>query len=473
MKAAGVVRQLFAELQLPWPGDERLSLSGSEPALPSSFAIGTAAQSSMAAAALAASEYGRMAGGPATVVSSNMRHAALECCSHFAIDGVAPNLWDKFSGLYETADGFVRMHTNFAHHRDGALAILGLEANTANKADVQNVLRTWAAVDFETVATERGLVVSKLRSRAEWLAHPQAQFVQNLRLVHEEVIQPAHSKIIAKNVIKPQTSGLNSSKNTPNRPLEGLKVLELTRILAGPVCGRTLAAYGAEVMLINGPHLPNIDAIADTSRGKRSAQLDLRTALGKATLRALVAEADVFVQGYRPGGLEALGFGPQALAEINPRIVAVTLSAYGHAGPWAHKRGFDSLVQTATGFNTDEQAAAGTALPQTLPAQILDYATGHLMAFAAIAGCIKRNADEAPTAKHMRLSLARTGEWLRSLGRLPDGFAAPKPNFAGYVSTDPSGFGALTALNHAVGFNGMPATWRLPSMPPGSHLAAW
>ena len=250
-------------------------------------------------------------------------------------------------------------------------------------------------------------------------------------------------------------------------------MLELTRILAGPVCGRTLAAYGAEVMLVNGPHLPNIDAIADTSRGKRSAQLDLRTALGKATLRALVAEADVFVQGYRPGGLEALGFGPQALAEINPRIVAVTLSAYGHAGPWAHKRGFDSLVQTATGFNTDEQAVAAAALPQALPAQILDYATGHLMAFAAIAGCIKRDMDATPTARHMRLSLARTGEWLRSLGRVANGFAAEKPSFEGIVSTEPSGFGTLTSLNHAVSFDGVPATWRLPSVPPGSHPAAW
>jgi crotonobetainyl-CoA:carnitine CoA-transferase CaiB-like acyl-CoA transferase len=164
-------------------------------------------------------------------------------------------------------------------------------------------------------------------------------------------------------------------------------VLDLTRILVGPACGRALAAYGAEVMLINAPHLPNIEAIASTSRGKLSAHVDLRTERGRCDMDALLARTQVFVQGYRPGALDALGYGPQALAERWPGIVYVSLSAYG---PWSARRGFDSLVQTATGFNHAEGAAAGAAAPKPLPMQILDLATGHLMAFAASAALLRQ-----------------------------------------------------------------------------------
>jgi crotonobetainyl-CoA:carnitine CoA-transferase CaiB-like acyl-CoA transferase len=258
-------------------------------------------------------------------------------------------------------------------------------------------------------------------------------------------------------------------------PLQCLRVLDLTRILAGPICGRALAAYGADVLLINAPHLPNIDAIADTSRGKRSAWLDLRSAQGKAVLRQLIADADIFVQGYRPGALQALGFGPEQVAAINPHIVYVSLSAYGDTGPWAQRRGFDSLVQTATGLNADESAAAGLDLardpPRALPMQILDHATGYLMAFAALAALVKQK--EQGGAYHVRLSLARTGQWLRTLGRVDNGFSIPKPSVAPYLYTEPSGFGQLTALTHSARLSGAELTWALPAMPPGTHAPAW
>jgi crotonobetainyl-CoA:carnitine CoA-transferase CaiB-like acyl-CoA transferase len=204
-------------------------------------------------------------------------------------------------------------------------------------------------------------------------------------------------------------------------------VLELTRILAGPVAGRTLAAYGADVLLVNSPALPNIDAIADTSRGKRSAHVDLRTDAGRDTLRVLVRDAHVFMQAYRPGALDALGFGAETLAAIAPGIVCVSLSAYGHVGPWAGRRGFDSLVQTATGFNVAEAQAAGAASPKAMPVQILDYAAGFLMAFGT-AVALRRQATEGGSW-HVRVSLAGTGRWLRSLGRVPDGLAARAPSF--------------------------------------------
>jgi len=159
----------------------------------------------------------------------------------------------------------------------------------------------------------------------------------------------------------------------------------LSRVIAGPVAGRTLAAHGADVLLISGPDLPAIPWLSiDTGRGKLTSFVDLKSEQGRKTLRALLAGADIFSQGYRPQAIAALGFSPEAAAEISPGIVYVTLSAYGHAGPWAGRRGFDSLVQTATGFNHAEGQAAGIEDPKELPAQMLDHATGYFMAFGAM-----------------------------------------------------------------------------------------
>jgi CoA-transferase family III len=471
---------LWQQAALPAEALQRATLTGQDPVLPSSFAVGAAAQASIAAAALAATQVGLQRGMAAHTVSVDMQHAALECLTHYAIDGRVPNIWDKYSGAYRAQDGWVRIHANFAHHRDGALALLGLKAGDGtSKADVERALQAWRAEDFEQAAAERGLVVAALRKHAQWLAHPQAAAVAERPLfAMEDIAAPA---------IFHWASGQLASQNQrwsapqqptgaqPALPLQGLRVLDLTRILAGPICGRALAAYGADVLLVNSPHLPNIEAIADTSRGKRSAQIDLRTAQGKAVLRQLIAHADIFVQGYRPGALQALGFGPVQVAAINPSIIYVSLSAYGDAGPWAQRRGFDSLVQTATGFNADESAAAGLNLasdpPRALPMQILDHATGYLMAFAALAALVQQK--EQGGARHVRLSLARTGQWVRSLGRVDNGLHIAQPSLEPYLYTEPSGFGQLTGLTHSARLSGAELRWALPSMPPGTHPPEW
>ncbi len=477
-----VAQQALATLwqyaQLPGDALQRAMLTGQDPVLPSSFAVGAAAQASIAAAALAATQVGLLRGLPMHTVAVDMQHAALECLTHYAIDGRTPDIWDKYSGAYRAQDGWVRIHANFAHHRDGALALLGLKAGDGTtKADVERALQAWRAQDFEQAAAERGLVVAALRTHAQWQAHAQSAALADQPLFAiENIAAPA---------IFQRAGGLLASQNArwsaPRPaagalalPLQGLRVLDLTRILAGPICGRALAAYGADVLLINAPHLPNIEAIADTSRGKRSAQLDLRTAQGKEALRQLIADADIFVQGYRPGALQALGFGPEECAAINPQIVYVSLSAYGEQGPWAQRRGFDSLVQTATGLNADESAAAGLDLavdaPRALPMQILDHATGYLMAFAALAALMQRKQG---VARHVRLSLARTGQWLRTLGRVDQGFSVAKPSLEPYLYTEPSGFGPLTGLTHSAQLSGRTLTWALPAMPPGSHAPQW
>jgi crotonobetainyl-CoA:carnitine CoA-transferase CaiB-like acyl-CoA transferase len=444
--------------QLPTDALAHVVLHGLEPVLPSSFAVGTAAQVPIAAAALAACELGHTRGQARQHVRVDMLHAALECEGWCSIDGQVPKIWDTYSGMYRCADGWVRVHANFAHHRDGALQLLGLRSETAQRADAERALLDWRALDYEQAAAERGLVVAAMRSFEQWDAHPQAQALAGQPLMSFERIGEAPPLSLP---------GLAADQ----RPLSGLKVLDLTRILAGPACGRTLAAYGAEVMLINAPHLPNIEAIASTSRGKLSAHVDLRSERGRGDLDALLARTHVFVQGYRPGALEALGYGAHALAERKPGLVYVSLSAYGSEGPWRMRRGFDSLVQTATGFNHAEAEPAGSDRPKPLPMQILDYATGHLMAFA-VSAALRRQMEEGGSW-HVRLSLAQTGKWIRGLGRLPGGLQAVWPQREPYLETSRSGFGVLVAVRHSAELSRTPARWSRPAVSPGTDAPAW
>jgi crotonobetainyl-CoA:carnitine CoA-transferase CaiB-like acyl-CoA transferase len=458
-RSTRALHELWQGLALPAAALQRAVQRGDDPALPSSFAVGTAAQASIAAAALAATEVGRVRNGVAQSVSVDMRHAALECCTHFSVDGVTPPTWDKLSGLYACGDGFVRIHANFAHHRDGALRVLGLPPgpDTARSA-VTQALASWQPLDFEQACTDAGLVVAALRTFDAWDRHAHAQPLAQQPLVHIEKLDAAPPRALPP---LPHAA----------RPLQGVRVLDLTRILAGPVGTRALAAYGADVMLVNAPHLPNIEAIAETSRGKLSAHADLRRDSDRSAFERVLREAHVFVQGYRPGGLAALGFGPHEVAARSPGIVMVSLSAYGPHGPWAGKRGFDSLVQTATGFNAAEAQAYGSGPPRALPMQILDHATGYLIALGAQAALLRQQHEGG--SWHVQVSLARTALWLRSLGRVANGFAAAPASFDGYLETSRSGWGDLVAVRHAAQFERTPATLDRPSMPPGTHPLAW
>ena len=444
---------------------DAVTLAGGETALPSSFAVGTAARSSIAAVALAAREIGRERGGPAQAVTVDMRHAAIEFRSerYLRVDGrAAPDPWDRIAGLYATGDGgHVRLHTNFVHHRDGVLALLGC---AYERAAVAAALARWNAFDFEQAAAERGLVVAALRDFAAWDASAQGE-----ALAREPLIRLTRLDHSAARALPPLAPG--------RRPLDGVRVLDLTRIIAGPVATRTLAAHGAEVLLVTAAHLPAIEPLViDTGRGKRSTRLDLRRREGADALRALVCEADVFVQGYRPGALAALGFDAAALARERPGIVVASLNAYGTEGPWASRRGFDSLVQTASGFNVAEAQAAGDpSKPRVLPAQALDHASGYLLALGVLQA-LRRRAREGG-AWHVQVSLARTGLWLRSLPRLgAQGFAAPDPSYddvTDLLEQSDSPFGRLTAVRHAGRLSGTPPGWSRPAVPLGSDAPRW
>jgi crotonobetainyl-CoA:carnitine CoA-transferase CaiB-like acyl-CoA transferase len=454
-------------------------LPGTAAVLPSSFAVATAVQASLGAAALAAATLWQLRTGQAQHLTIDRVNAALDCTGYFALDGVAPDPWDKLSGLYAcgahtAAPGWVRIHANFAHHRDGALRLLGLPTGPDTPRDaVAQALRGWSDQHFEQAAADAGLVVAAARSFAQWDSQPQGMAVAGDPVVHITPIPPAAGQRPAAPL--PWTG----PAATHPRPLDGLRVLDLTRILAGPVAGRCLAAYGADVMLVNGPHLPNIASIADTSRDKLSAVIDLRETAGQAELQALLASAQVFLQGYRPGALAARGWTAAALAARRPGIVVASLSAYGQhqpPGPWDDRRGFDSLVQTSTGFNLAEAEAAGCSQPQALPVQALDYAAGHLLAFG-IQAALWRQATQGGSWQ-VQVSLAGVGLWLRSLGRLQHGLATTRPDITPWLEDSRCGFGpsgqaTLRAVRHAARLSATPARWVRPSMPPGSHAPVW
>ncbi|MBB4914699.1 CoA transferase [Streptosporangium saharense] len=445
MNVEELVRGLGAETGIELPP---LRVTGGDPVLPSVFRVDTAAAASVGAVTAVAAGLG---GGNRAEVDVREAAAAFLDEHHFMIDGVRPTAWSPLSGDYRTIDGWVRLHCNFDHHRDAALAALGLSPG----ADREAVTRACAgrtALEVEEVVTAEGGCAARMRSGADWRVHPQRAAV-------------AHSPLVS--LTRIGDGQAQTPSGTADRPLDGVRVLDLTRVIAGPVATRTLAAHGARVLRVGAGHLPEVSGlVVGTAFGKRSCHLDLRTGRGVSALRDLVAGADVFVQSYRPGALEALGFGPEELARIRPGIVCVDLSAYGTHGPWAGRRGFDSLVQMVCGIA--HEGGDGTE-PRPLPAQALDHATGYLAAFGAMAA-LTRRAREGGSWR-VEVSLARTALWLDSLGRARAQEGTPE--IADLLDEMDSPFGRLTYVRAPGSIDGARPYWESPPPRQGEHPPAW
>src|SRR4051794_2750618 len=318
-------RDILAELWTSTGGEraalDAVTLTGNEPQLPSSFRVAAAAQVSIAAAAMAAAQIWRLRKHEAQDIAVDMRHAVVECRSerYLRVDGKPPGpAWDAIAGVYKTGDGrFVRLHTNFPHHRAAVCQVLGC---TPERDAVQAALLRWEGEAFETAAYAAGGVVALMRSRDQWSELPHARALAELPLIAIEKIGEAAPK----------------RWSPGDRPLAGVRVLDLSRVIAGPVAGRTPAAHGADVMLISSPDLPAIHWLTiATGRGKRTSFIDLKSGQGRDVPSPLRAQAEFLPQGYRPTATAALGFSPADAARISPGIVYVSLSAYGHGGPWA------------------------------------------------------------------------------------------------------------------------------------------
>lgn len=434
--------------------------------LPSSFRVGPVAAATIAAQALAAAQTWQARGGRPQAIEVSMRRALAMFRSdrYLTVDGQPPK--DESSpifGYHRSADErWVQIHTHFPHHHQGVLQVLGC---ADSRAAVAAAMAQREATELEARFAAAGLCAAFVRTAAEWQTHPQAIAIAALPLFEIERIGDAPPEPIGH--VEPAL-----------RPLQGVRVLDLSRVIAAPVAARTLAQHGADVLAIAVAHLPNFESlVVDTGRGKRSARIDLREASGQARLRELVRGADVFLQAYRPGALAARGFGALALAGLRPGLVHVSLSAYGHTGPWAQRRGFDSLVQSASGIAFDEGRGGDRAVmgvPGKLPCQALDHATGYLAAFATMVA-LQRRAVEGGSWQ-VRVSLAQTGHWLRSLGRDVKGLAAPElteEEIAPWRHEMPSPFGHISAIAPVEQMALTPARFELPPAQPGTHAAEW
>jgi crotonobetainyl-CoA:carnitine CoA-transferase CaiB-like acyl-CoA transferase len=308
-----------------------------------------------------------------------------------------PAAWDEYAGDYQCKDGWIRLHTNAVHHRAAALAVLG-KPDTLNAA--KEAVSEMMGLELESDVVAAGGAAALMMSQDQWS-------------LHEQGIAVNAEPIVAWSEAQSHSVGLRCSLNTPERPLNGIKVLDLTRVLAGPVCTRFLASMGAEVLRIDPPSWDEDGIALETTIGKRCAGLDLNKASDRVTFEFLIKQADVLVHGYRSDALEKIGFGDATRASINPNLIDVALNAYGWTGPWKNRRGFDSLVQMSSGIAHFGPQSFFAEKPVPLPYQALDHVTGYLMAASAVRAIREKHISGRTFTA--RLSLARQAKLLQDL----------------------------------------------------------
>ncbi|MFI2433657.1 CoA transferase [Streptomyces sp. NPDC018693] len=435
----------------------RVSAVPREGALPARLPVRELARACVGACALAAAELGALRAGLARVPGVRVDDGAVATSftseRHLLVDGRAPEVFAPLSRFWRTADGWVRTHANYPHHRARLLRALGVPEDPGA---VEAALKERSALEVEEAVYAAGGLAVALRTPEQWAAHGQAAALAGRPLVERERVTAAPPRVL------PPLDG------TPLLPAAGVRVLDLTRVIAGPVATRTLALLGADVLRVDPPQLPELpDQHADTGLGKRSATLDLRT--DRAAFEELLASADVVVTGYRPGALDRMGLSPEALIERRPGLVVAQVSAWGAHGPWGGRRGFDSLVQVATGIAAIE---GSPERPGALPAQALDHGTGHLLAAAVLRALTERSYEGH--GRVLRVALARTAAWLT------DGSLTPvRENAGAYDGPEPwlaQTDGRIGRLRYALppeSFEGGPADWSRPPGPWGGDRACW
>jgi crotonobetainyl-CoA:carnitine CoA-transferase CaiB-like acyl-CoA transferase len=436
------------------------------PLLRTRFRAAEAAASALAAGGLVASRIAEARGGRRPRVRVEARHAEASLLS-FALQRfedstrapaarLAPEERTAAAGFYPAADGrVVYLHSGFPHNTKGLLELLGA---ADARDDVARAIASRPAQDWEDAIAARGLCGARVRTPAEWDASDAGALLAARPVV--EVIQIGDA---------PRRPWPRDSA----APLEGLNVLDLTRVLAGPTCARTLALYGARALRIGAEHLPSIPLfVADTGLGKRSAFVDLTTVQGRADLDRLIDEADVFSQGYRSGALERLGYGVADVVRRRPGIVYVSINCYGHEGDWRARPGWEQLAQTVTGMahvhGLDVNGSADR--PELQPAAVTDYTTGYLGALGALIALERR--ARLGGSYWVRVSLARTGMWVRGLGlldALPSTAPATDTESARWRARCDTAWGPLEHLKSPIAFDGELLNWTSPPVPLGTH----
>ena len=469
MRTEAVVRAAgLAGLTLPEHFD--FELVGDEPVLPSPHHLATAAGTARLLTGLAAAELWRLKSGEKQQISVDIRHAAASLRSYqyarpagepeqtletlFARSGEAARR--RLTRILPTRDGrYVQLHGSF---NDGprVLAELGL----GEEASTEEVTAAVGARDAESL--EQALVARKVcggvvRSKSEWASHPQGLAIAGLPVVTVQKIGASPPE--------PADGG--------DRPTAGVRVLDLTRVLAGPTCAKTLAEHGADVLHVSTPQLERGGPFElETGIGQRQAALDLNDESAAATLRELARDADVFCQGYRLGSLARRGFAPEQLAALRPGIIFVSENCYGPIGPWAERPGWEQLAQAATGMSHREGLEAADGVPRLAPAAVNDYTTGFLAAYGAMVALARRATEGGSWL--VQASLCQTSMWVQRLGDDNDATSAHLGDVSEFTATmDTPSFGAICYLRPAVSMSETPPRWDLPPAPIGAHSPEW
>ncbi len=424
-------------------------------ALPSAFAVTDLAVASIGAAGQAVARLIQQQTGRLPSVSVDRRLASLWFSSSIRPVGwQVPPLWDPVAGDYASADGWIRLHTNAPHHRAAAEQVLG---PVADRAEMATKVATWNAAELEQAIVDAGGCAAQMRTWQAWQQHPQGLAVNAEELIQRQVFDTG--------IDKPWFG-------SPARPLAGIKVLDLTRVLAGPVASRFLAGLGADVLRIDSPTWNEPGVVPEMTLGKRCARLDLKSPEGRQVFEALLKDADVLFHGYRADALEQLGYTLGERQHLAPGLIDVSLNAYGWSGPWRNRRGFDSLVQMSSGIAEAGMAWKQGDKPVPLPLQALDHTTGYLMAASAIQALSERFASGRGSSA--RLSLARTAKLLVDAGQVPQQAAlrGEDINDQGLV-VEQTAWGQAHRLLAPLSISGTPLQWDLPAVELGSHRPQW
>jgi crotonobetainyl-CoA:carnitine CoA-transferase CaiB-like acyl-CoA transferase len=451
-----------------WPADRAGAVEitgGADPVLPTPFRIGAAGAAALAATGLAAADLWELRTGRRQEVAVDLRQAvaSLRSGHYLQVNGAkVRNERNPVMGMYAAKNGrWSYVHANFPNHRAAALRVLGCEEN---QQAVRQAVSQWDALELEEAILAAGGAGGMVRSMAEWRQHPQAAAIASLPLMEIVKIGDAPPEKLPEG----------------GRPLSGIRVLDLTRVLAGPTCARTLAEHGADVLKITAAHIAaRDDQEYDTGHGKLSARLDLRQPQEFDTLKGLVREADAFSQGYRPGTLSNRGLSPDELAKLRPGLVYVSLCAFSHKGPWASRRGFDTVVQNVSGITTrqSELFPGAEPGPQFYPVSAIDYLTGYLMAFGAMVALARRAKEGGSWL--VRISLAQTGRWLVDRGEVPAAALndvpkeIPQADIERWSIDSDTPVGKLRHLGPTVQLSETKPYWARPSVPLGHNEPVW
>jgi hypothetical protein len=458
-----ILSSLWTFMEGPADALSSVALEGPAAGLPSVYPVAEAAIAQVAAATLAVAEvHAARTGSSMRRVHVDARHVVAAFRSERYLRAVGwdlPAVWDPIAGDYASDDTWIRLHTNYAYHRDAVLRVLEVPCE---REAVASAVRNWKADALETAVVQAGGCAAVMRTSDAWQRHPQGMAVAGEPLVHRETGERAAPPA--------RLAGLRDG----DPPLARVRVLDLTRVIAGPVCTRVLAAYGADVVRVDPPGFREVGALLpDTTAGKRRVALDLHLVADRGAFEKLVEGAHVLVSGYRGDALDRLGYSARELHAKNPGIVLASLDAYGFSGPWRARRGFDSLVQMSCGIAARGAEAAGAKKPTPLPAQALDHGTGYLLA-AAVCRALTRSIKRGEIAA-VRLSLASTARWLTALGETgdPRGLEFTPADAAPWMESSDTAWGRIERVRCPGRIEGLTPAWRRPAGPLGTDTPVW